>query len=490
MAFVPLSPPRPTTVTATTLRTCTFTSRANSVAVLNTTRRRTRRIRQRFAPVPHPSEESAPQVSVTRAIFVWSGPGDPLFGGNGESGGDGSGDDEADDEAADESTPDDHSNGDESVGEYPFSVEDRIFGGRHGRFAEDGHGSVHDGHYSGASAEPMASMFGSEPTLEDTNGACRLFDSLRQYTKGPDDLARLRSDASEYASDAFKRTVLGIVGALPSEAYEVTITSDRSGLRRLLVSSLSTGYALRNAEFRMILNESLSPTFGSTSSSSAHQSHTQTPSLPEDAVQDTPPKRGRPVSGKKSPTSSMDDSSQSEPEYMKNVPFRERVDASSLDGNVQWWDTTLGARQEMNAKDYVARLEAENELLRDRLRASVGYEDQGGNKLLDFMKTMSKDKIEALQSDMSAMTEDTFRRVVKSILGDVDSIKVQTTYSTNRDYLAQLTFWCLLVGYTVRNLEKRVEMQALFEGSESSQTPLASPPPPSHQNPPDNSASL
>lgn len=247
---------------------------------------------------------------------------------------------------------------------------------------------------------------------------------------------------SESAADAFRRIVTGILGTIPGDTYEVVITSDRGGVSRLMQSSLSTGYALRNAEFRMILNESMQTQFVSP------QNDLKT------SLRDL------------SDSTGVKDLFSSEPDYMRSVPKRGKVDASAIRGSVQWWDSEREVKQEMNGPDYVAKLEAENELLRERL-AATQIHDANSNRLMDFMRTLNPEKIAALQVNLSADAVDAFKRVVKSVLGDLSPGKVQMTYTTNRDYLGQLTFWCLLVGYCIRNLEKRLEMTKIFESTEA-----------------------
>jgi hypothetical protein len=271
-------------------------------------------------------------------------------------------------------------------------------------------------------------------------------------------------------------------------------------------SSLCTGYALRNAEFRMMLNDALCSQHVSPkaprSSSSSSTTRSSAPTSPSSAsTASSSSRRGRPPSAanKKQPTSTEgsgnpgnspgESSSSAEPEYMRSVPFRGKVDSSEVSGLVKWWDTELESKQEMSGRDYVSKLEAENAVLRDRLAASQSHDEGGGNRLLEFMKTLSSEKIASLQQGIGPQSEDAFRRISKSILGDLDSSKIQTTYSTSRDYMAQITYWCLLIGYTVRNLEKRSEMQSLFECTESLETSLPSVQVPPPQSPSSSSSS-
>jgi hypothetical protein len=276
--------------------------------------------------------------------------------------------------------------------------------------------------------------------------------------------------------------VLGIVGALPSEAYEVTITSDRAGLGRLMHSSLCTGYALRNAEFRLALNDALNDALapGCGKAETAGVVAAGKGKAPAS-------KRGRPSKKPPAAATSAGPGGGGEPDYMRKVPARggpRDVDSSQVAGRVQWWDADLERRLEMGGAEYVAKLESENELLRDRLAASAAHGEHASNRILEFMKSLSRDKITSLQREVSPLSEDAFRRVLTSVLGELNGEKVQTTFSTSRDYLAQITWWCLLSGYTMRNLEKKDEMTVLFANTESLDSSVTASSPSSSAQPP------
>lgn len=413
-----------------------------------------------------------------RAVFIWSSDG---FGDDGGDAGDG--------EEEEEPEGDDVEVGEEGDGEADAGAyDDGVLGGgwqkgQPGRGVDMGMGG------------PDA---GKGKSLDDTMSAergNRLYGALRDNTNGPDDVDRLRVLASDNASDAFRRIVMGILGTIPGDTYEVVITSDRGGVSRLMQSSLSTGYALRNAEFRMILNETMStapadhqPTkkdpgpvsahgaplepVGSSSSPTAGPPAPTAPRPPAaDTGDDTTVAAGDVADSSSDASggagamgSGLHDlfASEAEPDYLRNVPRRGKVDLSDVKGGVQWWDTNRESKQEISAVDYVAKLEAENELLRERLEATSMH-DANSNKLMDFMRTLNPEKIAALQSNLSPDAVDAFKRVINSVLGQLSPSKVQMTYSTSRDYLAQLTFWCLLVGYCLRNLEKQIEMTKIFE---------------------------
>ena len=261
---------------------------------------------------------------------------------------------------------------------------------------------------------------------------------------------KLADSTTDNAADAFRRVVMGIFGTLPADSFDIAISTDRNGVARIMQSSMATGYALRNAEFRMMLNKSIgSPLAGSSNPLKGHGGHA-VDTAESDATGHT----------------GMPDLFASEPDYMKNVPKRGKVDVAKVTGQVNWWNMERDSKEEMAASDYIAKLEAENELLRERLDATIIH-DGNNNGLLEYMRTLSPEKISALQGSLGADAMDAFKRTIKSVLGELSSSKVQITVSTSRDYLAQLAFWCLLVGYHVRNLEKRIEMAKMLEVAES-----------------------
>ena len=48
-----------------------------------------------------------------------------------------------------------------------------------------------------------------------------------------------------------ERNIIGLLGSLPSENFNVNINTNRESLGKLLASAMISGYFLRNAEQRM-----------------------------------------------------------------------------------------------------------------------------------------------------------------------------------------------------------------------------------------------
>jgi 23S rRNA G2069 N7-methylase RlmK/C1962 C5-methylase RlmI len=95
----------------------------------------------------------------------------------------------------------------------------------------------------------------ADPSEQDTN-------TLIQYLQQqhPETLARIAQSASPEIKQIITQNVQGLVGMLPSEDFNVQITTDRDNLANLLASAMMTGYFLGQMEQRKNLDFNLSQT--------------------------------------------------------------------------------------------------------------------------------------------------------------------------------------------------------------------------------------
>ena len=82
---------------------------------------------------------------------------------------------------------------------------------------------------------------------------------LWQYVQSlsPEMIAQLSQPSSSEVLQAMERTIMTMLGNLPSEHFNVTITTNRDHLGRMLAAAMMNGYFLRNAEQRMAFEKSL-----------------------------------------------------------------------------------------------------------------------------------------------------------------------------------------------------------------------------------------
>lgn len=85
------------------------------------------------------------------------------------------------------------------------------------------------------------------PSGEESNG------KLWQYVQSlnPETIAQLSKPESSEVFQVMERNVIGLLGNLPSEHFDVNISTSRENLGRLLASAMMSGYFLRNAEQRL-----------------------------------------------------------------------------------------------------------------------------------------------------------------------------------------------------------------------------------------------
>lgn len=86
--------------------------------------------------------------------------------------------------------------------------------------------------------------------------------SLFQYVQSlsPETVAKLSKPDSAEVFQVMERNIIGLLGALPPDSFNVAITTTREDLGRLLASAMMSGYFLRKAEQRMDFEQSLALT--------------------------------------------------------------------------------------------------------------------------------------------------------------------------------------------------------------------------------------
>ncbi|MBW4653115.1 MAG: DUF760 domain-containing protein [Kaiparowitsia implicata GSE-PSE-MK54-09C] len=78
-------------------------------------------------------------------------------------------------------------------------------------------------------------------------------------TMRPDTVSHLSKPESTEVFQVMERNIIGLLGGLPSDGFDVSVTTSREHLGRLLASAMMSGYFLRNAEQRLGFERSLQP---------------------------------------------------------------------------------------------------------------------------------------------------------------------------------------------------------------------------------------
>jgi len=84
-------------------------------------------------------------------------------------------------------------------------------------------------------------------------------DKLRRYLheQSPEDLAKIAQAVSPEVKQMIAQNVQGLLGNLPSEQFNIQITTHRDQMAGLLASAMMTGYFLSKVEQRMLLEKAL-----------------------------------------------------------------------------------------------------------------------------------------------------------------------------------------------------------------------------------------
>lgn len=86
--------------------------------------------------------------------------------------------------------------------------------------------------------------------------------TLWQYVQSlsPDTVAKLSQPESQEVFQIIEHNIIGLLGNISPEHFDVAINTNRENLGRLLASAMMSGYFLRNVEQRMTFEKSLSLT--------------------------------------------------------------------------------------------------------------------------------------------------------------------------------------------------------------------------------------
>lgn len=80
----------------------------------------------------------------------------------------------------------------------------------------------------------------------------------------PETIAQLSRPVSPDVMQVMENNIIGLLGGLPSQHFDITVTTNREHLGRLLASAMMSGYFLRGAEQRLAFEESLTVTNSAT----------------------------------------------------------------------------------------------------------------------------------------------------------------------------------------------------------------------------------
>ncbi|KAJ6835340.1 uncharacterized protein M6B38_253335 [Iris pallida] len=295
----------------------------------------------------------------------------------------------------------------------------------------------------------------------------------------PLDLSLIQKDVPANTVDAMKRTISGMLGLLPSDQFHVLVEAFWEPLFKLLVSSMMTGYTLRNAEYRLCLERNFDVCGGL-----SEKQKTDTTELDSHGTEldRTPTIFEFPGRDKLLPNTADSE----EPPVFENMSVENLGD---LTPDAQQYILHLKAQLSSVQKE-LHDLRRKNSAL--QMQQFVGEEK---NDLLDYLRSLQPEKVAELSEPTCPVVQETIHSVVHGLLATLSpkmhskpppqgdnatggtlnsgkddcaelventSLQFQPLISVSRDYLARLLFWCMLLGHHIRGLEYRLELMQLL----------------------------
>ncbi|XP_023531193.1 uncharacterized protein LOC111793513 [Cucurbita pepo subsp. pepo] len=293
----------------------------------------------------------------------------------------------------------------------------------------------------------------------------------------PLDVSIIQKDVPPTTVDAMKRTISGMLGLLPSDQFQVLVEALWEPVSKLLVSSIMTGYTLRNAEYRLCLERNLDFDDGNNDKQTNDDCRVDLHEI-------------------------LLDSANSEnilDENEASSKCEEFLDEPYENLNIQGIGETSPEVQQhiLHLKLQLSSIKKElHEVKRKsaalQMQQFVGEEK---NDLLDYLRSLQPEKVAELSEPTSPDLKEAIHSVVHGLLatlspkihskvpsqsenigtgttdiGNEDcaelventSLQFQPLLTLTRDYLARLLFWCMLLGHYMRGLEYRMELMNLL----------------------------
>ncbi|XP_068646048.1 uncharacterized protein [Aristolochia californica] len=236
---------------------------------------------------------------------------------------------------------------------------------------------------------------------------------LLEYVKNvqPEFMELFVKRAPQQVVEAMRQTVTNMIGTLPPQFFAVTVTTVAENIAQLMYSVMMTGYMFKNAQYRLELQQSVEQV-----------------ALPD--------------------ASDEKDAPDYAPGTQKNVT-----------GEVIRWNNISGP-EKIEAKKYIELLETEIEELSQQMKRKS---DAGQNELLEFLKSLEPQNLKELTSSAGEDAVLAMNTFIKRLLQVSDPAQMKTTATeTSAPELAKLLYWLMVVGYSIRNIEVRYDMERVL----------------------------
>ncbi|KAG5018168.1 hypothetical protein JHK87_014023 [Glycine soja] len=269
--------------------------------------------------------------------------------------------------------------------------------------------------------------------------------------------------APQQVVDAMRQTVTNMIGTLPPQFFAVTITTVAENLAQLMYSIMMTGYMFKNAQYRLELQESLEQVVALPDVQDKKKIYVDCWSSNFLSVLAFPIKIPDRLRGKKiAKYFSLIWCGLVEKEKVvigQDVPDFASGTQKNVSGEVIRWNNVSGP-EKIDAKKYIELLEAEIE----ELSCQVGRQTSNAqNELLEYLKSLEPRNLKELTSTAGEDVVFAMNAFIKRLLAVSDPSQMKTSVTeTSAAELAKLLYWLMVVGYSIRNIEVRYDMERVF----------------------------
>ncbi|WVZ19056.1 hypothetical protein V8G54_006378 [Vigna mungo] len=319
---------------------------------------------------------------------------------------------------------------------------------------------------------------------------------LLEYVKNvqPEFMELFVKRAPQQVVDAMRQTVTNMIGTLPPQFFAVTITTVAENLAQLMYSVIMTGYMFRNAQYRLELQEGLEQVaalpdvqdkkhgnnminyslqstltsrmltqiigyvlswelwvklhehFDALMQVKANQLHTELHTIPEEKTMTELLARVKAL------VALITNGHSDVPDYAPGTQ-------KNVSGEVIRWNNVSGP-EKIDAKKYIELLEAEIE----ELNRQVGRQSSNAqNELLEYLKSLEPRNLKELTSSAGEDVVFAMNTFIKRLLAVSDPSQMKTSVTeTSAAELAKLLYWLMVVGYSIRNIEVRFDMERVL----------------------------
>ncbi|XP_024023146.1 uncharacterized protein LOC21394747 isoform X1 [Morus notabilis] len=293
----------------------------------------------------------------------------------------------------------------------------------------------------------------------------------------PLDVSLIQKDVPPATVDAMKRTISGMLGLLPSDQFQVLIEALWEPLSKLLVSSMMTGYTLRNAEYRLCLKKNFDACEENLEKERMESSKFDVQGMLRESASTIKPSAKDELSSK-SGKICVDPSKNNEKQGLGDMSPEAQEYIQQLRSQLS------SVKKELH--------EVKRRSAALQMQQFVGEEK---NDLLDYLRSLQPEKVAELSEPTSPELKEMIHSVVHGLLATLSprmhskvpplsentttgtvsaeggdcaeiventSLQFQPLILLTRDYLARLLFWCMLLGHYLRGLEYRMELMELL----------------------------